>query len=171
MSRLRSPGPDEDGKRSTHQDCGHADKREEQRPGQGTSSRLQRREGLRRSYQRQSRGDAEDGNAELQERVEQEWPRQAIRPLTEQGASERQPGEERAHAGRHRVDIDADHQGELLDPQDLIDDRGGPRREEQKRRCREAGAAGHPFASNGWLICGVQPTCGGCGTPLCGHRQ
>ncbi len=51
----------------------------------------------------------------------------------------RAPGEERAHAGRHRVDIDADHQGELLDPQDLIDQRGGARGEEQQRGKDEAG--------------------------------
>src|SRR5882724_4439924 len=114
---------------------------------------------------------AEKGNTEFQERVEKEWPREAIHPPAEQGASERQPGEECAHAGRHGINIDADHQGELLDPHDLIDERGGPRREEQRRRCREAAAARQPFALTIRWGGRVRPACGGCGTHMCGHRQ
>jgi hypothetical protein len=47
----------------TLQDRRHADKREEQRPGQGTGSLLQRREGWRGVPQRQRRGDTEPAPA------------------------------------------------------------------------------------------------------------
>jgi hypothetical protein len=52
-------------------------------------------------------GDTENGNTDLQERVEKEWPRYAICPPAEQDASQREAGEKRAHTGCHRIDIDA----------------------------------------------------------------
>ena len=83
--------------------------------------------------------------------------RSARRPSKQ--ASEPKTGKEGAHRGRHRVDIDADDERKLLDPEHLVDQRGRARHEQQQRedgsgvRHRSPAAAGEvghgAFAGSG----------------------
>ena len=70
------------------------------------------------------RANAEHGHQYFQPGIQQNRLLQAIGPAPEQPAAESKPGEKRADAGGDRIDLDADQQRELFDPQHLIDQRG-----------------------------------------------
>jgi len=95
-----------------------------------------RRKRCRRVREEHRCADARRGHADLHRRVEPKRARRGLCPSPEDRASQRQTAEKRADARRHRVDIDADDQRELFDPQELKNQRGGPRKEEDRRAQR-----------------------------------
>ena len=135
----RCERPDQE--REAFRPSGTAGCRPARRPAARRASGLfasKRREERGDLRQRHGRRDAEHGNADFEHRIETAPAGQRDPP---DGRTARPPSPSPAKnaltRGRHGVDIDADDERKLLDPEHLVDQRGRARHEQQQRRMRQ----------------------------------
>lgn len=94
---------------------------------------LQRGECRRKTRQCQRGRNACDGDAHFKDRVQPVWTYGAVGEAPQHQSAQRQSTEEGGDRGRDRIDLDAHHQRELLDPDHLIDQRGDAGQEQEHR--------------------------------------
>jgi hypothetical protein len=87
---------------------------------------LQRHERYSSLCQRQGRANAQQRNAKFEQGVDPQGSGGAVGKPAEDGTAQCQASKEAANPGGDGVDIDTDYQGQLLDPDWLVDQRRQP---------------------------------------------
>ncbi|MNO91355.1 hypothetical protein D3C76_828960 [compost metagenome] len=131
LSGGRRQGAHQHRQRAAHEERGQADQGERQQPGERADPLFQPGERAGRVGQGKGCADAEQRHAQLQPGVQAHGPAQPVGPAAEHQPAQGQPGEEGTDAGGDGVDLHPHHQGKLLDPEHLVDQRGGAGDEQQ----------------------------------------
>ena len=120
------------GQGAAHQEWPYADHQKNERPGKNHALLFQCREKGCRMRESDGHQDTDQGNPDLQRRIQPQRPCYPVDPTPEQHPTQGESGKERADAGCDRINVNADDQRQLLDPEHLIDQCSGAGNDKQQ---------------------------------------
>ncbi len=120
------------GQRAAHAESRDRHQQGGQHPGQRTHPGVEPDERPRRMGHQQRGGEPEYGHRGFEPGVPEQRAARTVHPETDDRRPGCQASEERGHADRDREDLDADDEGELLDPEGLEGQRGRSRQKQQE---------------------------------------
>src|ERR1700709_2130589 len=123
----------QDRQRTAHQDGGNANERKGQYPGHHTNMILQRRERLSCMREAERCANGQYRHTNFQACIDSQRTLLAVGKASEQPSTQREARKKRADASGDCQYLGADYECELLDPQNLIDQRRRPRSNQKER--------------------------------------